>query len=331
MPYDVRLRGEFNVGYGRQYAAHTATTLAAAIVMGALFYVLRIVLFQSLSVESYGLFYAVFAFGVTIQAVVTFGFDPGIAPTITRLNEGHDPAGIKHLVIAVLIRQLALALVAALGCIVFAEPLTRTLFDDRSASDLVVPIIAYMVLMVVFKTGHTVLLGLHAIQARNLIDIVRVCVALAELDSVIFTTFGDAIRVPGSTKSLLQARAEGCDVRMVYSPLDALKVAKENPQKEVVFFGLGFETTTPSVALTVLRAESEGMENFSVFCNHITIIPTLQALLESPGHGLDVRVGYRHTWISRISYISYSLNHVEILRSVVIPLRASRTVLSIRD
>ena len=76
---------------------------------------------------------------------------------------------------------------------------------------------------------------------------------------VIFTTFGDAMRVPGSKKSLLQAKADGADVRMVYSPLDALTLARENPEREVVFFGLGFETTMPSTALTVLQAEREGI------------------------------------------------------------------------
>ena len=74
------------------------------------------------------------------------------------------------------------------------------------------------------------------------------CVVLAELPRVIFTTFGDAMRVPGSKKSLLKAKADGADVRMVYSPLDALKLARDNPDREVIFFGLGFETTMPSTA-----------------------------------------------------------------------------------
>ena len=113
------------------------------------------------------------------------------------------------------------------------------------------------------------------------------CVALAETPGVIFTTFGDAMRVPGSKKSLLQARAEGCDVRMVYSPLDSLELAKQNPEKQVVFFALGFETTMPSTALTILQAEREGVENFTVFCNHITIIPTIKAILDSPELSLD--------------------------------------------
>ncbi len=108
------------------------------------------------------------------------------------------------------------------------------------------------------------------------------CVALAEMPGMIFTTFGDAMRVPGSKKSLLQAKAEGADVRMVYSPLDSLQIAKNNPDKQIVFFALGFETTMPSTALTVLRAEKEGIKNFSLFCNHITIIPTIKAILESP-------------------------------------------------
>ncbi len=120
------------------------------------------------------------------------------------------------------------------------------------------------------------------------------CVALAEIPNVIFTTFGDAMRVPGSKKSLLQAKSEGCDVRMVYSPLDALKLAKENPDKEVVFFALGFETTMPSTAMTVLQAEREGVRNFSLFCNHITIIPTVKAILDSPELTLDGFLGPGH-------------------------------------
>ena len=120
------------------------------------------------------------------------------------------------------------------------------------------------------------------------------CVAIAERPGVIFTTFGDAMRVPGSRKSLLQAKAEGADVRMVYSPMDALALARSNPDREVVFFALGFETTMPSTALTILQAESEGIENFTVFCNHITIVPTIKAILDSPGLQLDGFLGPCH-------------------------------------
>lgn len=120
------------------------------------------------------------------------------------------------------------------------------------------------------------------------------CVAIAETPSVILTTFGDAMRVPGSRKSLLQAKAEGADVRMVYSPLDALALARDNPNHEVVFFGLGFETTMPSTALTVSQAEAEGIGNFSLFCNHITIVPTIKAILDSPDLHLDGFLGPGH-------------------------------------
>jgi hydrogenase expression/formation protein HypD len=120
------------------------------------------------------------------------------------------------------------------------------------------------------------------------------CVSIAERDGVIFTTFGDAMRVPGSTKSLLQAKADGADVRMVYSPLDALTIARNNPDRQVVFFGLGFETTMPSTALTILQAEREGVENFSVFCNHITIVPTIKAILDSPDLRIDGFLGPGH-------------------------------------
>ncbi len=120
------------------------------------------------------------------------------------------------------------------------------------------------------------------------------CVALAEMPDIIFTTFGDAMRVPGSKKSLLQAKADGADVRMVYSPLDALQLAKDNPDKEVVFFGLGFETTMPSTAFTVLQAQKENISNFSLFCNHITIIPTVKAILDSPDMRIDGFLGPGH-------------------------------------
>jgi hydrogenase expression/formation protein HypD len=120
------------------------------------------------------------------------------------------------------------------------------------------------------------------------------CVALAEHPNVIFTTFGDAMRVPGSKKSLLQAKAEGADIRMVYSPMDALRIARDNPHREVVFFALGFETTMPSTAFTILRAEVERIDNFSVFCNHITIIPTIKAILDSPELTLDGFLGPGH-------------------------------------
>jgi len=120
------------------------------------------------------------------------------------------------------------------------------------------------------------------------------CIALAEMPDTIFTTFGDAMRVPGSKKSLLQAKADGADVRMVYSPLDALDLARKNPDKQVVFFGLGFETTMPSTAFTVLQAKADGIKNFTLFCNHITIIPTVKAILDSPDMQIDGFLGPGH-------------------------------------
>ena len=120
------------------------------------------------------------------------------------------------------------------------------------------------------------------------------CVALAERPDVIFSTFGDAMRVPGWRKSLLKAKADGADVRMVYSPLDALTIARKHPEREVIFFGLGFETTMPSTALTVIEARRQGIRNFSLFCNHITIVPTIKAILDSPDLRLDGFLGPGH-------------------------------------
>jgi len=119
-------------------------------------------------------------------------------------------------------------------------------------------------------------------------------IALAHQPGVIFTCFGDMMRIPGSDGSLMDAKAEGADIRMVYSPLDALRIAKENPDRDVVFFAIGFETTAPSTALTLKRARTEGVENFFCMCNHVTIVPPLRALLDSPDLRLDGFIGPGH-------------------------------------
>ncbi|MDR0627714.1 MAG: hydrogenase formation protein HypD [Bifidobacteriaceae bacterium] len=119
-------------------------------------------------------------------------------------------------------------------------------------------------------------------------------VYLAQQPGVILTTFGDMMRVPGTGGSLLQAQARGADVRFVYSPLDALKVARDNPDREVVFFAVGFETTAPSTAVTLARVAATGVKNFSVFCNHVTIAPPLRALLEGEDLALDGFIGPGH-------------------------------------
>src|SRR5689334_8656265 len=119
-------------------------------------------------------------------------------------------------------------------------------------------------------------------------------IAIAERDDVILTTFGDMLRVPGGSGSFFDAKAAGADVRMVYSPLDALKIARNHPDRRVVFMGIGFETTAPSTAMTVLRAAAEGLDNFSVFCNHVMIIPAIKAILDSPDLRLDGFIGPGH-------------------------------------
>lgn len=117
---------------------------------------------------------------------------------------------------------------------------------------------------------------------------------IAEQSNAIFTAFGDMMRVPGSKGTPLEFKARGMDVRMVYSPLDALKVAERNPEREVYFFAIGFETTAPSTALTLRLAKERGVKNFSVFCNHVTIIPAIKAILESPDMRLDAFIGPGH-------------------------------------
>jgi len=117
---------------------------------------------------------------------------------------------------------------------------------------------------------------------------------IARQPDTIMTSFGDMMRVPGSDQTFFDSNAEGTDIRMVYSPLDALKIAKNNPDKRVVFMAIGFETTAPSTAMTLLRAKADKVDNFSVFCNHVTIIPAIKAILDSPDLRLDGFLGPGH-------------------------------------
>lgn len=118
--------------------------------------------------------------------------------------------------------------------------------------------------------------------------------AIAAQPNAVLACFGDMMRVPGTKGTPLELKARGADVRMVYSPLDALKLAQDNPSKHVCFFAIGFETTAPSTALTVLRARELGVTNFSVFSNHVTIVPAMRAILDSPDMRLDGFVGPGH-------------------------------------
>jgi len=161
--------------------------------------------------------------------------------------------------------------------------------------------------------------------------------ALAAQSDFIFAAFGDMMRVPGTHGSPLEYKARGMDVRIVYSPTDALKLARSNPGKHVMFFAIGFETTAPSTALTLMRAKAEGLSNFSVFCNHVTIIPAIRAILDSPDMRLDGFVGPGHVstvigcrpydWIAkdeRKPVVVSGFEPLDILQSIVMLLRQLR-------
>lgn len=119
-------------------------------------------------------------------------------------------------------------------------------------------------------------------------------IAVASRAEVTMCCFGDMLRVPGGTSTLLEAKANGADVRVVYSPLDALTIAEQEPHREVVFLAVGFETTAPSTAVTAMQARERNVENFSIFCNHVTIVPPMKAILDSPGMSLDGFLGPGH-------------------------------------
>jgi hydrogenase expression/formation protein HypD len=158
--------------------------------------------------------------------------------------------------------------------------------------------------------------------------------SMARDANVIFTAFGDMMRVPGREGSPLEHKARGADVRIVYSPADALKLAQKNSDRHVMFFAIGFETTAPSTALTLIRAKNLGVRNFSVFCNHVTIIPAIRAILDSPDMRIDAFIGPGHVstvigcrpyeWIARNENKPIAVSGfepVDILQSIVMLLR----------
>jgi hydrogenase expression/formation protein HypD len=158
--------------------------------------------------------------------------------------------------------------------------------------------------------------------------------SIAEQPDVIFTAFGDMMRVPGTRGSPLEYKARGTDIRIVYSPTDALRLARRNPDKHVLFFAIGFETTAPSTALTLMRAKADGIRNFSVFCNHVTIIPAIRAILDSPDMRIDAFIGPGHvstvigcrpyTWIANSEekpIVVTGFEPLDILQSIVMLLR----------
>ena len=162
--------------------------------------------------------------------------------------------------------------------------------------------------------------------------------SLTERPDFVFAAFGDMMRVPGTHGSPLERQARGMDVRIVYSPADALKLARNNPEKHVMFFAIGFETTAPSTALTLLRARSEDIRNFSVFCNHVTILPAIRAILDSPDMRIDGFVGPGHVstvigcrpyhWIAQDEakpVVVSGFEPLDILQSIVMLLRQLRT------
>ena len=158
--------------------------------------------------------------------------------------------------------------------------------------------------------------------------------SIAQQPDVIFAAFGDMMRVPGTQGSPLEHKARGMDVRIVYSPSDALKLAQKNSDKHVMFFAIGFETTAPSTALTLVRAKALGVHNFSVFCNHVTIIPAIRAILDSPDMRIDAFIGPGHVstvigcrpyeWIAQNENKPVAVSGFEpldILQSIVMVLR----------
>ncbi len=126
------------------------------------------------------------------------------------------------------------------------------------------------------------------------LEVIDKALAIAARPGVIFTSFGDMLRVPGSDRDLFRVKSDGGDVRIVYSPLDAVKIARENPTRDVVFFGIGFETTAPANAMAVHVAKREGLKNFSMLVSHVLVPPAISAIMEAPSNRVQAFLAAGH-------------------------------------
>lgn len=126
------------------------------------------------------------------------------------------------------------------------------------------------------------------------ISVIDEAIFLAQQPNVIFCSFGDMLRVPGSRKSLLEVKAEGADIRILYSPLEAVQLAIQNPAKEIVFFAVGFETTAPANALSVIQAAKSGVNNYSILASHVLVPPAMEAILSDEENKIDAFLAAGH-------------------------------------
>jgi hydrogenase expression/formation protein HypD len=166
------------------------------------------------------------------------------------------------------------------------------------------------------------------------LEMVDKAIAIASTPGVIFTSFGDMLRVPGSGKDLLTVKAEGGRVQIVYSPLDAVKIAQQNPDSRVVFFAVGFETTAPANAMAVVQAKKLGLKNFSILCSQVTVPPAMELILSSPertvqaflaaGHVCAVMGYWQYPPIAekyRVPVVVTGFEPVDILQGIFMALR----------
>jgi len=166
------------------------------------------------------------------------------------------------------------------------------------------------------------------------LELIDKALAIASKPDVILTSYGDMLRVPGSEQDLFAIRAAGADVRVVYSPLDAIKIAQENPDKQIVFFAIGFETTAPANAMSVLQAQSLGIDNYSVLVSHVCVPPAMHAILSSPhnrvqgflaaGHVCAVMGYWEYPPVAekyRVPIVVTGFEPVDILRGILMTVR----------
>jgi hydrogenase expression/formation protein HypD len=126
------------------------------------------------------------------------------------------------------------------------------------------------------------------------LELIEKAINIASMPRVVFCSFGDMLRVPGNSGDLLSVKAAGGDIRIVYSPLDCLKIAEDNPEREVVFFAVGFETTAPANAMAVYQARRKGLKNFSLLVSHVLVPPAMEAILSSPSNRVQAFLAAGH-------------------------------------
>lgn len=281
------------MSYARQYLYHTVSSVAAAILCGVLFYVMRVVLFVRLTHEEFAIFYAAYSFFSILQPFFSFGFDPGLTPYVTQLREARDPGGVKALLLGSLAPQGLIAVAIAAVVWVFAYPISGWALESTAGAFTLRILALHACVVILFKVGQQALLGLQFIGWRNAADVARTVVCVGSV--VLFLSWGKGLSsvapayvLGAAAAAVLQVGALLCAYRpLLHAPLvwrpDLLRNSfRQGKYLSIAFGGVVLFANVDTLMLTLITHDFRGVAAYQVAVPTVTILYTLMMAGASP-------------------------------------------------